>query len=323
MPLIAKQTYTKLAKSFDEQIALLRSRGVIIGDEQKAKEYLSDIGYYRLGFYSHPFEITYPELGIRRRHNVKPGTRIEDIVALYYYDLDLRTLLNRYLSRIEVSIRSTVTYELSIKYRPDQTWFISPAVMRHVFIKHFDKEVYSHLRNKPTIVRHHKKYYGKYAPAWKTIEFMTMGNMEALYDNLLLDVDKRLISNTYSEPAISSFKSYLSVIREVRNACAHGNVLYDLRLVSGVITGAACPHLIPGSQQTLNGALRVIDFMLRQISLNRAQDMWGELFRATERLYSIVPSIRPLIEMKTGIQIPAKRNIGTKIGDYLAKIFGK
>lgn len=323
MPQSAKQRYIKTAKSLDEQVALLRSRGVVISDEQKAKEYLSDIGYYRLGFYSHPFEITYPELGGRRRHDVQPGTRIEDIVALYYYDLDLRTLLNRYLSRIEVSIRTTITYELSMKYRPDQTWYVSPAVMTQAFINDFDKEVYTHLRNKPTIVRHHRKYYGRYAPAWKMIEFMTMGNMEALYDNLLLDADKRLISNKYNEPAIASFKSYMSVLREVRNTCAHGNVLYDLRLVSGIITGAACPSFIPGTQHTLNGALRVIDFMLRQISSNRAKDMWEELYRATERLYSKVPSIRPLIAQKTGILVPEKRTLGMIIGDYLAKLFGK
>lgn len=54
----------------------------------------------------------------------------------------------------------------------------------------------------------------------------------------------------------------------------------------------------------LNGALKVIDFMLRQISVNRANEMWEELYRATERLYSKVPSIKPLIEHNTGIILP-------------------
>lgn len=40
-----KIPYTKQAKSLDEQITILRSRNVIIKDEEKAKEYLSDIGY--------------------------------------------------------------------------------------------------------------------------------------------------------------------------------------------------------------------------------------------------------------------------------------
>ena len=51
-----KIPYTKQAKSLDEQITILRSRNVMIKDEEKAKEYLSDIGYYRLGFYSFPFD---------------------------------------------------------------------------------------------------------------------------------------------------------------------------------------------------------------------------------------------------------------------------
>lgn len=41
----------KVAIDVDEQISLLRQRGMIIDDEDKAKEVLLDVGYYRLGFY--------------------------------------------------------------------------------------------------------------------------------------------------------------------------------------------------------------------------------------------------------------------------------
>ena len=73
-----KIAYTKRATTYDDQIKILRLRGAIIEDEDKAKEYLLDIGYYRLGFYLHPFEITYPALKSRRRHDLKPNTKIED-----------------------------------------------------------------------------------------------------------------------------------------------------------------------------------------------------------------------------------------------------
>lgn len=33
---------------------------MIIDNEDKAKEVLSDVGYYRLGFYWFPFESSYP-----------------------------------------------------------------------------------------------------------------------------------------------------------------------------------------------------------------------------------------------------------------------
>ena len=40
----------KRATTVDEQIEILESRGLHIGDKDKAKEILQDIGYYRLGF---------------------------------------------------------------------------------------------------------------------------------------------------------------------------------------------------------------------------------------------------------------------------------
>lgn len=47
----------KTAKTIDEQIEILRSHGIIVNDECKAKEILHDIGYYCLGFYFFPFDI--------------------------------------------------------------------------------------------------------------------------------------------------------------------------------------------------------------------------------------------------------------------------
>ena len=54
---------------------------------------------------------------------------MENVVSLYYYDLDLRNILNRYLSRIEVALRTTFVYELSNKYVADPYWFVNPAVI--------------------------------------------------------------------------------------------------------------------------------------------------------------------------------------------------
>ena len=46
-----KIPYNKRATTYEEQMAILRRHGVVISDEAKAREYLTDIGYYRLGFY--------------------------------------------------------------------------------------------------------------------------------------------------------------------------------------------------------------------------------------------------------------------------------
>ena len=95
----------KKAKSIEQQIALLSTRGVLISNEEKAKEVLLDIGYYRLGFYFFPFEKSYPKQDARS-HVVMDGTMFEDAVSLYYFDFDLRNILNGYLTRVEVAFRT-------------------------------------------------------------------------------------------------------------------------------------------------------------------------------------------------------------------------
>ena len=300
----AKIAYTKRATTYEEQIKTLKQRGAVIADENKAKEYLLDIGYYRLGFYLHPFEQTYPALNSRRSHNLNPNTKIEDAVALYYFDFDLRNILNRYLSRIEVAIRTTMIYELSNKYSTNPTWFVDPAIVSLHFINDLSSKAYNSIKKKDPIKRHHQKYSCQYAPAWKTMEYMTLGNLEVLYDSLLLDLDKKLISMRFGEPATATFKTYMMAIREVRNACAHGNVLWDLTLPDGIQSGVACHTFTPHTQQTFHGALRVIDYLLRKVSVNRANDMWDEIYAATKLLYSKAPSLKNIIETRTGIVLP-------------------
>jgi abortive infection bacteriophage resistance protein len=80
-------------------------------------------------------------------HTVNSGTRIEDVVALYYFDMDLRNILNKYLSRIEIAIRTTMIYELSNKYKSNPTWFVDPKVVSHDFISRFPKEAYKSIKN--------------------------------------------------------------------------------------------------------------------------------------------------------------------------------
>lgn len=136
-----------------------------------------------------------------------------------------------------------------------------------------------------------------------------LGEFGKLYENLLFNADKSLISNHFGEPGIGKFKNYLSVIREVRNACAHGNVIVGLSLTNSVeAKSKACPSLPVGTQNTFNGAIRVIDYMLRKISVNRANDLWNDLFRATTLLYAKAPSLQALIEKKTGIVLPSIGN---------------
>ena len=111
----------KQATTIDEQIKLLKSRGMAVPDEDKAKEILMDIGFYRLGFYAFPFEKSFPSL-TNRSHEYKPDSSFTDVVELYYFDYDLRKILTYYLNRIEINLRTYIRFPTTTKNRLHGLW---------------------------------------------------------------------------------------------------------------------------------------------------------------------------------------------------------
>lgn len=290
---------TKKATTLEKQVELLRSRGVEIACEEKAKECLLDIGYFRLCSYLFPFEKTYPKYN-NRTHEVIAGTKLSDAVALYYFDFDLRNILNRYISRIEVSLRTYITYTLSNKYKDSPVWFIDPNVVKVDFIRDFDS-VYESIRKKPVIKRHHKKYINdKYAPAWKTIEYMTFGNIENLYANLSSISDKLDISRHFGVNQTAIFENYIKTIRTLRNTCAHGGILFDLRLPISIKNGPA-GTLARVNGNNLCGALKVVEFILGTISQNRLEEMKESIGKALTQLYRCNKELESVLKKTAGI----------------------
>nr|WP_231391061.1 Abi family protein [Neisseria meningitidis] len=85
----------KLWKSYDEQLEILRSRGLQIDDEKKALGYLRTIGYYRLSGYFYSFRQFAPESSKSRLDEFITDTRFEDVKSLYMFDKKLRQLAFR------------------------------------------------------------------------------------------------------------------------------------------------------------------------------------------------------------------------------------
>lgn len=285
---------TKPATTIDEQLDLLKTRGLAIQDEDKAREILLDIGYYRLGFYLFPFEKSYPQLR-NRTHEYIDGATFEDAVKLYYFDFDLRLLLTRYLTRIEIAFRTALIYNLSNKYSPNSVWFISPSVVSRSYARDFENKVYTaDFKRNPIIQRHHQKNPNdRFAPSWKTLEFMTFGAVMKLYEQLKERDDKILIAQKLGIRQVVTFESYMHTIREVRNACAHGHLLYDLRLPRRINRGPA--HITPQESGNIVGALRVIRYIMAQISTKRADDLSASVKSLYEKLCMEAPNLKPLI----------------------------
>ena len=279
----------KEATTIQQQIAKLEARGMIVKDKAKAEEILSDIGYYRLGFYWAPLEkgyLKWRKSKLRNRtHEFEAGAEFDMAVQLYYFDNYLRAILTPYLHRIEIHLRTTVIYIVSNKYKNNPVWFADPTIVEQDFLDKLPT-MYSDIRKNDAIKHHHRKYKKDiYAPAWKTIEYMTFGGVLYLMNNLK-DVNlQQEISNKMGVKNLKAFKSQMQVLRNLRNICAHGHNLFDWHLNipfdNGRIKG-----LSKAERSSTYGAMAVLADILGNISMNRK----GELIDAVNNLLSSVSS---------------------------------
>ena len=99
-----KQPFTKVFYTPQQHIALLKSRGLTITDEQKAIDYLYNIGYFRLSAYFYPL-LQFP----KEQHLYKTGATFTKALDMYRFDRKLRLLLFNEIEKIEVAIRSCIT----------------------------------------------------------------------------------------------------------------------------------------------------------------------------------------------------------------------
>jgi abortive infection bacteriophage resistance protein len=255
-----------IATTLDEQVEILRSRGMELDlPTEKVKEILGDIGYYRLGFYWHPFEID-------SQHNFRPGTKFSECVELYYFDNDLRQILVRYTNRIEINFRTKLVYEGSSKFKNDPKWFINTSRVHGKYVSGFIV-IYNKLKeDNKFLKRHHKKYpYHKVAPAWKTIEFLSFGSVFNLYKALKDEELKKLIAAHYGIKKFEKLQNYLGTTLFIRNSCAHGAVIFDLHTPLE-IEKLPFIQFNNDDRHSVDSVMKIIHFLLLKISANRASD---------------------------------------------------
>jgi abortive infection bacteriophage resistance protein len=253
----------KFATTVDTQISQLKERGMNmdLGDK-KAKEILLDIGYYRLGFYWNPFEID-------KDHNLLANTRFSDVVELYYLDTDLKHILIKAINRIEINFKTQLIYYTSIKYDKNPTWFSDKNILEKKFVDKFPI-YYTKIKsvNKP-IKKHHNKHPNDiYAPAWKTIEFLTFGSVITMYTSLYNKELKETISKKYNMKSIPAFENFLLTILFIRNICAHSDLLFDSNTPKEIYTTPLI-KFNNNNRHCLDSSIKVILYLLKQISDTR------------------------------------------------------
>lgn len=261
-----------IATTVDQQITLLESRGMVFDCEiEKVKETLLDIGYYRLGFYWNPFEID-------KKHNFRKGTLFSDVIKLYYIDVDLKNILNKAINRIEINLRTQIIYSVSNEYVENPTWFASKKIIFSNFVDEFPKFYNDKFKdNNKSIKKHHINYPNDiYAPAWKTLEFLTFGSIYTIFYSLKDGNLKLKIAKHYGFNSVKTFQNFFQTILFIRNICAHSGLLYDCNTPKE-ISSTPFFSFNNNNKHSLDSSIKVILYLLKKISTNRCEIIKSEI----------------------------------------------
>lgn len=217
--------------SFNQQLELLKKRGLIIDNEQKALGYLKTIGYYRLSGYLYSFRQINPNNPKHKLDNFVDDSRFEDVKELYMFDKKLRQLALDALERIEIAMRVNISYELG-KYSPtayhDSQYF--DANFRHdEWLKRHSDVIQREEKKRNTYIIHHNKYYSA-LPIWVSCETWDFGTMSTLFKGMKKS-DKDKIAKIYHLQSGSHLQSHLHAFNFIRNVSAHHSRLWNRAIV--------------------------------------------------------------------------------------------
>lgn len=254
--------YTKPSLSIQNQLALLEARNLIIPDNQRAKRYLTFIGYYRLSVYFLPFQ--------NNKDKFDNGTKFDDILNLYIFDRKLKLLVLDAIERIEIATKAVISNYMSQKF--DIHWFLIKTLFQkkpewEFFIKTLEKAIQKN-RKKDHIKHYLDKYGSKspYPPSWNIMEILTFGNVSHLFSNLR-GKHKKGISKNF-ELTSKSLDDLLRSIVDCRNLCAHHERFWNASSKHSISKNSTqlIAKSFSGNNRTTYFQLYIIDYMMQKIT---------------------------------------------------------
>ena len=222
-------------KTLEDQIALLRSRGLIIPDEEKDKVrlYLLTNNYYNIiNGYSKYFP--------RDGENYTAGTTFDEVWHLYIFEKEIKKAFLEAILNAESHLKAVFAHRFSERF-PFPYAYLSPQCYDQnkissalgviatlsQFIKRYsqskDTSIYHYVHN------HHD------VPIWVLVNYMDFGSLRYMISDVRLDLQNAVAKDMLNFvnlwiPDAAKFPpdimlSFMGNINAVRNVCAHNNRL--------------------------------------------------------------------------------------------------
>ena len=188
----------KSFKTLDEQINILKSRGLVVNDVEKTKKILLRENYFFINGYRHLFMHSWKDT------NFIPGTTFEELYAMFVFDRRVRNIFFKNLLIVENNIKSLISYQLSKQYGFHEKDYLdhhnftaNPEKSRQVsdIIKKMKRQIRIN-GSQHSATKHYLSNYG-YIPLWVLVKVLSFGIISEFY-LILKSEDKESIANIYN-----------------------------------------------------------------------------------------------------------------------------
>ncbi len=213
-------------KTIDEQVEILKRKGLIIEDEEETKEILLRENYFFINGYRLLLMNSYSD-----KTFVK-GSTFKELYALFLFDRSMRNIIFKYLLIIENQLKSITSYQLSKKYGYQEKDYLNPknftedrSKIRRVkdLIEKMKRQVRIN-GTKHNATLHYIKNYG-YVPMWVLVKVLSFGIVCELY-SVLKKEDQIEIASVFNV-STEYLEDFLPILANYRNLCAHEDIMFD------------------------------------------------------------------------------------------------
>jgi abortive infection bacteriophage resistance protein len=279
---------TKQFKTLDEQIEILKHKGLTVNDEDYAREVLLRENYFFLSGYRHVF------LDPKDPKRYIEGATFEELYSLFLFDRQFRNIIFKNLLILENNLKSIISYRLSKKYGYKENDYLkpknfdtNPEKSRQVndLLKKMKRQIHVNGRQHSATV-HYLSNYG-YIPLWVLVKVLSFGIVSELYSILRMD-DRVAIAEIYKTDMIT-LSNYLPILSNYRNLCAHEDILYENKTQK--IIGNTLYHRMLNIEQVdgeykygKNDLFALLIIMKQMLTHTEIKNMIIEIERAVDNL---------------------------------------
>ncbi len=219
----------KTFKSVEEQIEILRDKGLIIDDSPKTKNILLRENYFFISGYRKLF------MSASKNKKFIAGTTFEELYGAFVFDRKVRNTMFKFILIVENNIKSIMRHVLSKKYGIKEKDYLDPKNFSndsyrqkqlHDVLNKMKRQIRNNVKDH-TATAHYLNHHG-FIPMWIMVKVLSLGIIAEFYA-ILNKKDQQEIANYYNLDN-ETLNIYLCLLANYRNLCAHEDILFERRV---------------------------------------------------------------------------------------------